>query len=133
MLTNVTDLVQFEQRMLKRSNFCKYYTIKAIFGEDGGDKILQFIRNHLIPQEQSYCFYLRKGVRNSRQPQTPTMKVQIMLSKPVLPVCFRSMVLTNLSKFKLTPIPTNLTSSNNIWQVHCLEEQRGETLPPSMM
>jgi hypothetical protein len=27
----------------------------------GGDKILHFIRNYLIPQEQSYCFYLRKG------------------------------------------------------------------------
>jgi hypothetical protein len=44
--------------------YLKSDTIKAIFGEDGGDKILHFIRNYLIPQEQSYCFYLRKGVRH---------------------------------------------------------------------
>jgi hypothetical protein len=44
--------------------YLKSYTIKATFGEDGGDKILHFIRNYLIPQEQSYCFYLRKGVRH---------------------------------------------------------------------
>jgi hypothetical protein len=37
---------------------------KGDFGEDGGDKILHFIRNYLIPQEQSYCFNLRKGVRH---------------------------------------------------------------------
>jgi hypothetical protein len=39
-------------------------TIKVILGEDGRDKMLHFIRNHLNPQEQSYCFYLRKGVRH---------------------------------------------------------------------
>ena len=39
-------------------------TIKVTFGEDGGEKILRFIRNYLILQEQSYCFYLRKGVRH---------------------------------------------------------------------
>jgi hypothetical protein len=44
--------------------YLKSDTIKAIFGEDGGDKILHFIRNYVIPQEQSYCFYLRKGVRH---------------------------------------------------------------------
>ena len=44
--------------------YLKSDTIKAIFGEDGGDKILHFIRNYVIPQEQSYCFYLRRGVRH---------------------------------------------------------------------
>ena len=44
--------------------YLKSDSMKAIFREDGGDKILHFIRNHLIPQEQSYCFYLRKGVRH---------------------------------------------------------------------
>jgi hypothetical protein len=44
--------------------YLKSETIQAIFGEDGGDKILHFIRNYLIPQEQSYCFYLWKGVRH---------------------------------------------------------------------
>ena len=44
--------------------YLKSDTIKATFGEDGGEKILHFIRNYLIPQEQSYCFYLRKGVRH---------------------------------------------------------------------
>jgi hypothetical protein len=44
--------------------YLKSDTIKAIFGEDGGDKILHVIRNYLIPQEQIYCFYLRKGVKH---------------------------------------------------------------------
>ncbi len=30
---------------------------KGVFGEDGGDKILHIIRNCIIPQEQSYCFF----------------------------------------------------------------------------
>ena len=48
-----------------------------------------------------------------------------MLSKLVLPVCFHSMSLTNLSKFKLTLlIPTTLTYTNGIRLVHALEEQR---------
>jgi hypothetical protein len=44
--------------------YLKSDTIKATFGEDGGEKILHFLRNYIIPQEQSYCFYLRKGVRH---------------------------------------------------------------------
>ena len=44
--------------------YLKSDTIKAVFGEDSGDKILHFIRNYLIPQEYSYCLYLRKGVRH---------------------------------------------------------------------
>jgi hypothetical protein len=70
---------------------------KATFGEDSGDKILHVIRNYLIPQEQSYCFYLRKGVIHCEMTTTSGQEVQIMLSKLVLPVCFHSMVLTNLS------------------------------------
>ena len=89
--------------------------------------------NYLVPQEQIYCFYFRMGWDTSRQPHTPAMKVQVMQSKPVLLVCFRSMSLANLSKFKLTLIPTNLTYINDMWLVQCLEEQRGVTLPPSMM
>ena len=38
--------------------------IKAIFGNDGGEKLLDFIRGCIIPHEQSYCFYLRKDVRH---------------------------------------------------------------------
>ena len=44
--------------------YLKSDTIKSIFGEDGGEKILHFIRNYLIPQEQSYCFFWRKAVRH---------------------------------------------------------------------
>ena len=44
--------------------YLKSDTVKTIFGVDGGEKILHFIRNYIIPQEQSYCFYLRKGVRH---------------------------------------------------------------------
>jgi len=36
----------------------------AIFGDDGGEKLLDFIRGCIIPHEQSFCFYLRKGVRH---------------------------------------------------------------------
>ena len=68
-----------------------------------------------------------------RQAQILAMKVRIVLSKLVLPVCAHSTVLTKLSKFKLTPIPTSSTSTNNIWLVHCLLEQHGVTLPPSML
>ncbi len=38
--------------------------VKAIFGDDGGEKLLDFIRGCIIPHEQSFCFYLRKGVRH---------------------------------------------------------------------
>jgi hypothetical protein len=44
--------------------YLKSDTIKAIFGVDGGEKILYFIRNYIIPQEHSYCYYLRKQVRH---------------------------------------------------------------------
>jgi hypothetical protein len=44
--------------------FLKSDTRKAILGEDGGDKILHLIHNRHFPQEQSYCFFLRKGVRH---------------------------------------------------------------------
>jgi hypothetical protein len=44
--------------------YLKSDSIRATFGEDGGEKVLHFIRNFLIPQEQSYCFYLRKEVRH---------------------------------------------------------------------
>lgn len=46
------------------SMYLKSDTIKAIFGNDGGEKVLHFIRNYIVPQEQSYCFYLRKRVRH---------------------------------------------------------------------
>lgn len=38
--------------------------VNAIFGDDGGEKLLDFIRRCIIPHEQSFCFYLRKGVRH---------------------------------------------------------------------
>jgi hypothetical protein len=38
--------------------------VNAIFGEDSGEKLLHFIRGCVTPHEQSYCFYLRKGVRH---------------------------------------------------------------------
>jgi hypothetical protein len=34
----------------------------AIFGDDGGEKLLDFICCCIIPHEQSFCFYLQKGV-----------------------------------------------------------------------
>jgi hypothetical protein len=37
---------------------------KAIYGEDGGEKLLDFLRHSTIPHEQIFCFYLRKGVRH---------------------------------------------------------------------
>jgi hypothetical protein len=38
--------------------------VKAIFGDDGGEKLLDFICGCIIPHEQSFCFYLQKGVRH---------------------------------------------------------------------
>ena len=37
--------------------------VKAVFGDKSGDKLLDFIRGFITPYEQSFCFYLRKGVR----------------------------------------------------------------------
>ena len=44
--------------------YLKSDVVNAIFGDDGGEKILHFIRGCIIPHEQSYCFYLRKHVRH---------------------------------------------------------------------
>jgi hypothetical protein len=39
--------------------------IKAIFGDDGGQKLFEFICGCTISHEQSFfCFYLQKGVRH---------------------------------------------------------------------
>jgi hypothetical protein len=37
---------------------------KAIFGDDGGEKLLDFICCCIIPHKKSFCFYLQKGVRH---------------------------------------------------------------------
>ena len=44
--------------------YLKSDVVKSIFGDDGGEKLLDFIRGCIIPHEQSFCFYLRKGVRH---------------------------------------------------------------------
>ena len=44
--------------------YLKSDVVKSIFGDDGGEKLLDFIRGSIIPHEQSFCFYLRKGVRH---------------------------------------------------------------------
>ena len=44
--------------------YLKSDVVNAIFGINGGEKLLQFIRNSIIPNEQSFCFYLRKRVRH---------------------------------------------------------------------
>jgi hypothetical protein len=44
--------------------YLKSDVVNAIFGDDGGEKLLHFIRGCVIPHEQSFCFYLRKGVRH---------------------------------------------------------------------
>ncbi len=36
--------------------------VKAIFGDNGGGKLLNIIHGCIIPQEQTFCFYLQKGV-----------------------------------------------------------------------
>jgi hypothetical protein len=102
--------------------YLKSDTIEVIFGEDGGDKILHLIRNHLIPQEQSYCFYLRKGVRlfdKTTNSGHEGRNIAIKASPSCVPPQHG---IDKSVKFKLTPIPTNLTSTNNIWLVPCLEE-----------
>jgi hypothetical protein len=38
--------------------------IKAIFGDDGGEKLLDFIPGCIVPHKQSFCFYVQKGVRH---------------------------------------------------------------------
>ena len=78
--------------------YLKSDTIKAIFGEDRGEKILHFIRNYLIPHEQSYCFFLRKAVWHfERMTINSDHEGQIMPSNRVLvPVCVLNTVLTSL-------------------------------------
>ena len=41
--------------------YLKSDTIKATFGEDGGEKRLHFIRNYLIPQETELLLLLEEG------------------------------------------------------------------------
>jgi hypothetical protein len=42
--------------------------VKAVlFGDEDGDKLLDFIHGFIIPHEQSFCFYLRKDVRHLLQ------------------------------------------------------------------
>jgi hypothetical protein len=38
--------------------------VKDIFGDDGGEKLLDFSCGCIIPHEQHFCFYLRRGVRH---------------------------------------------------------------------
>jgi hypothetical protein len=38
--------------------------VKAIFGDDGGEKLLEFIHGYIIPHKQTFCFYSQKGVRH---------------------------------------------------------------------
>jgi hypothetical protein len=42
----------------------KSNVVKAIFGDNGGEKLLDFICGCIIPHEHSFCFYLREGVRH---------------------------------------------------------------------
>ena len=44
--------------------YLKSDVVKAVFGDESGDKLWDFIRGFIIPHEQSFCFYLRKGVRH---------------------------------------------------------------------
>jgi hypothetical protein len=44
--------------------YLKSNVVQAIFGDDGGEKVLDFICGCFIPHEQSFCFYLQNGVRH---------------------------------------------------------------------
>ncbi len=44
--------------------YLKSDVVKAIFGDDGGEKLLDFIRGCIIPHKHSFCSYLQKGVRH---------------------------------------------------------------------
>ena len=44
--------------------YLKSDVVKAVFGDEDGDKLLDFISGFIIPPEQSFCFYLRKDVRH---------------------------------------------------------------------
>jgi hypothetical protein len=44
--------------------YLKSDVVKSIFRDDGGEKLMHFICVTIIPHEQSFCFYLRKGVRH---------------------------------------------------------------------
>jgi hypothetical protein len=38
--------------------YLKSSVVKTICGDDGGEKLLDFIRGCIFPHEQSFCFYL---------------------------------------------------------------------------
>ena len=100
--------------------------LKAVLGDEGGDKLLDFIRGFIIPHEQSFCFTCKRVYGTSKpQPETWDMKEPIMLSNPVRLVSFLSMQLTNLPRFKPTRTVPSLTSTIDIGLAHLLQKQPG--------
>jgi hypothetical protein len=104
--------------------------VKAIFGDDGRGKLLDFICGCIIPHKQSFYFYLQKGVRHFESTTNSGHKGTNHAIKSGPSCVLPQHAIGKSAKIQLDKDCSKLNLYRRHYLPRCLEEQSGVRRSP---